>query len=219
MFGMGSGFGTVFVALLFLVYGPATAATLAVQIVDQDGKAAPNAVVTLTPQGRSMPAPATRLDAEKVIDQRQETFIPLVTILPRNGHIVFANHDKTKHQVYSFSAIKQFEITLVQGQNSPPFLFEKTGIATLGCNIHDHMIAYVVVTDSPWTAITGADGRAEIADIPAGTYDVQLWHPQLPPGSSPPTDRIVVSGDTTPYTAKVKLLPPPPMGHMHMAHY
>ncbi|HEX5282422.1 MAG TPA: hypothetical protein VFW28_20260 [Micropepsaceae bacterium] len=216
---MGKEFGAVSAALLCMVCGPAAATTFAVQIVDQDGKAAPNAVVTLTPEGRSMPAPGTRSDAEKVIDQRNETFIPLVTVLPRNGHIVFANHDKTKHQVYSFSAIKQFEITLVQGENSPPFLFDKAGIATVGCNIHDHMIAYVVVTDSPWTAVAGADGRAEIADVPAGNYDVQVWHPQLPPGSNPPTDRIVLSGDTTAYTAKLKLLSPPPMGHMHMAHY
>lgn len=212
-------FGTVFAAVLFLVYRPAWAATFAVQVVDQDGKSAPNAVVTLTPQGHGMPAPGTRLDAEKVIDQRNETFIPLVTILPRNGHVIFANNDKTKHQVYSFSAIKQFEITLVQGDKSPPFQFDKAGIATLGCNIHDHMIAYVVVTDSPWTAKTNADGQAEISDVPAGNYEVQVWHPQMPPGGNPSTDSVVLSGETTTYTAKLKLLSPPPMGHMHMAHY
>ncbi len=216
---MGVRFGAICVTVLILVCGPAVATTFAAQITDQDGKSAPNAVVTLMPQGRSMPAPGTRLDPEKVIDQRNETFIPLVTLLPRNGHIIFANNDKTKHQVYSFSAIKQFEITLVQGDKSPPFLFDKAGIATLGCNIHDHMIAYVVVTDSPWTAMTGADGKVEIADVPAGNYDVQVWHPQLPPGSNPPSDHLVISGETASYAAKLKLLSPPPMGHMHMAHY
>lgn len=216
---MGRGFGTISTAVLFLVYGPAAATTFAAQIVDLDGKSAPNAVVILTPEGRNMPAPGTRLESERVIDQRNETFIPLVTIVPRSGHIIFANNDKTKHQVYSFSSIKQFEITLVQGEKSPPFVFDKAGIATLGCNIHDHMIAYVVVTDSPWTAMTDTDGRAEIADVPSGNYEVQVWHPQLPPGSSPSSDHLVLSGETTSYTAKLKLLSPPPMGHMHMAHY
>ncbi len=91
-----------------------------------------------------------------------------MTILPRAGRVVFANNDKTKHQVYSFSPIKQFEITLAQGERSPSFAFDKAGVAVLGCNIHDHMIAYVFVSDSPWTALTGPDGRTVIADVPPG---------------------------------------------------
>jgi plastocyanin len=217
---MGRGIGPLAWAALFLVGGPAAATTFAAQVVDQDGKPAVSAVVSLIPEGKgAMPAPATRLDLEKIIDQRNETFIPLVTLLPRNGRVIFANNDKTKHQVYSFSPIKQFEITLVQGERSPPFVFDKTGVATLGCNIHDHMIAYVVVTDSPWTALTGPDGRAGIADVPPGRYEVQVWHPQLPPGSPPASDHVVLAGDSTAYATKLKLLSPPPMMHMHMGHY
>lgn len=178
-----------------------------------------NAVVMLTPDGKAAPPAATRLDATKTIDQRDETFIPLVTILPRTGHVVFANNDKTKHQVYSFSPIKQFEITLAQGERSPPLAFDKAGVATLGCNIHDHMIAFVFVSDSPWTAQTGADGRAVIDDVPAGAYAVQVWHPQLPPGTAGPASGVILAGETTEFSTTLKLLPPPPKMHMHTGHY
>lgn len=216
---MGNVVGSVAGTVLFLLCGPAGAATFAAQVADQDGKPVANAVVMLVADGRTGPAPASRLDPDKTIDQREETFIPLVTVVPRGGRVVFANNDRTKHQVYSFSPIKQFEITLTQGQRSPGFVFDQPGIATLGCNIHDHMIAYVFVADSPYTATTGADGKLSIADVPGGDYDVQLWHPQMPPGAPPPSQHVTVSGSSVTFIAKLKLLSPPPLMHSHSAHY
>jgi plastocyanin len=205
--------------LLLLVCGPAAATNVAAYVTDQDGKPVANAVVSIVADGRTMPAPATHLDPARIIDQRDETFIPLVTILPRDGRVVFANNDKTKHQVYSFSPIKQFEITLAQGERSPSFAFDKAGVAVLGCNIHDHMIAYVFVSDSPWTAITGPNGRTVISDVPPGNYNIHVWHPQLPPGTAAPEQPILLSGETTEFSPRLKLSPPPPMMRMHMGHY
>ena len=217
---MRRGFGPLAGALLFLVCRPAAATDFTARVVDQDGKPVAHAVVSLIPDGKTAgPAATAKLDSEKVIDQRDETFIPLVTLLPRTGRVVFTNNDKTRHQVYSFSPIRQFEITLSQGEKSPPLVFDKAGVATLGCNIHDHMIAYVFVSDSPWTALTGPDGRAEIADAPQGNYEVQLWHPQLGPGVPPPSERVVLAGESMIWPAKLKLVSPPPMMHMHMGHY
>src|SRR5437763_2303573 len=192
--------------VLFLVCGPASATTFTAQVSDQDGKPVANAVLTVVAEGRNPPALSPRLEADKVIDQREETFIPLVTVVPRGGRVVFANNDTTKHQVYSFSPIKQFEITLQQGAKSPGYVFDKAGIATLGCNIHDHMIAYVYVADSPWTAMTGADGKLSLGDVPAGSYQVQVWHPQMPAGAPPPEEHETVSGASVTYVAKGKLL-------------
>jgi len=209
----------LFAALLLLVNGPAAATSFAARVIDQDNKPVANAVITIVADGKTAPAPATRLDPARIVDQRDETFIPLVTILPRAGRVVFANNDKTRHQVYSFSPIKQFEITLAQGERSPSLAFDKPGVAVLGCNIHDHMIAYVFVSDSPWTALTGPDGRSVIADVPPGTYQVQVWHPQLPPGTAAPEESVVVGGENTEFATRLKLLPPPPMMHTHMGHY
>src|SRR4051794_30301267 len=91
------------------------------EVIDQDGHPVPNAVVTLVPDTKAtMPAASTRLPPDKTIDQRDETFLPLVTILPKGGHLTFSNNDQTTHQVYSFSAAKQFEITLARGEKSQP---------------------------------------------------------------------------------------------------
>jgi len=187
---------------------PAAATTFTAEISDQDGKPVVNAVVSLVPDPKGpMPAPTTRLTAEKTIDQRNETFLPLVTVIPKNGRVIFANNDQTTHQVYSFSAVKQFEMTLNRGQTSPPVAFDTLGVAALGCNIHDHMIAYVFVAESPWTALTGADGRAVIEDVPAGNYQAQVWHPKYPPRREQASARVVVSTNVTRWTANIRVRP------------
>ena len=204
---MGRGILPLVTVMLFALCEPAGATNFTAEVVDQDGHPVANAVVTLVPEAKtSMPAASTRLPTDKTIDQRNETFLPLVTIVPKGGHVVFANNDQTTHQVYSFSPVKQFEITLGHGEKSPPVAFDNAGVAALGCNIHDHMIAYAVVTESPWTALTGADGHATIADVPAGNYQAQVWHPKFPPGREPPSLRAVLSGDTTRLSVNVKLL-------------
>jgi plastocyanin len=205
---MGRGCSATIAALWLALCLPAAAATFTAEISDQDGKPVVNAVVSLLPDPKGpMPAASTRLATEKTIDQRNETFLPLVTVIPKSGRVIFANNDQTTHQVYSFSAAKQFEITLNRGQTSPPITFDNLGVAALGCNIHDHMIAYVFVAESPWTALTGADGRAVIDDVPAGTYQAQVWHPKYPPRREQPSARIAVSTDITRWTANIRVLP------------
>ncbi len=193
--------------LLAAVCQTAAATTFTAEITDQNGKPVANAVVSLVPDARAgMPGASTRLPNETHIDQRLETFVPLVTIVPRNGRVVFANSDDTTHQVYSFSATKQFEITLARGASSPPIVFPNVGVAALGCNIHDNMIAYVFVADSPWTALTGTDGRAVIEDVPPGNYQAQVWHYRYPPRREPPSARVAVSTDTTRWAANIRVL-------------
>jgi plastocyanin len=207
-------------ALLFAVCGPASATTFTVEVNDQDGRPVANAVIVLVPDSKtSIPAAAARLAADKTIDQRGETFIPLVTIVPKGGHIVFANNDQTTHQVYSFSPVKQFEITLARGEKSPPIAFDNSGVAALGCNIHDHMIAYAFVAESPWTVLTGTDGRATVTDVPPGNYEAQVWHPKLPPGRAIPSLRASLSSDTTRMTINLKLLPASTMSRGHGGSY
>src|SRR5256885_9904751 len=100
---MGTGIIPCVGGLTFAVCGTATAATFSAEVHDQDGRPVANAVIVLMPDSKtSIPAATSRMPAEKTIDQRGETFIPLVTILPKGGHIVFANNDPTTHQVYSF---------------------------------------------------------------------------------------------------------------------
>ena len=216
------GRGTLSLALAALVASAqaAVATTLTAEVVDQDGRPVVNAVVTLVPDSKgSMPAAASRLAAEKTIDQRNETFLPMVTIVPKGGHIVFSNNDQTTHQVYSFSAAKQFEITLTRGEKSQPIAFDNAGIAALGCNIHDHMIAYAFVAESPWTALTGAEGRVTLQDMPAGNYEAVVWHPKFPPGREPPKLKTSLTGDTARLSLTLRLISSTPTSRSHTGSY
>jgi plastocyanin len=204
---MGRGIAAIALILLLAAHSPASATDFTAVVTDQDGKPVPNAVVSLlTDSSAKIPVPSSRLAMEKTIDQRNETFIPLVTVIPKGGHIVFANNDQTTHQVYSFSKVKQFEITLNRGQTSQ-VPFDTAGVAALGCNIHDNMIAYVYVAGSPWTALTDADGHAAIQDVPPGSYRAEVWHPKFPPGRPPPSVALSLSGDSARWEATVKVLP------------
>ena len=216
---MGREYSALAGALLLAVCGSAQAASLTVTVSDQDGRPVADAVVALVPQTKaSMPEASARLPMEKKIDQRNETFIPLVTVVPKGGRVVFGNNDSTTHQVYSFSAVKQFEITLTRGQDSMPIGFDTAGIAALGCNIHDHMIAYVFVAESPWTALSTANGRATV-DLPPGNYQMQVWHPKVSGGRPSPATPVVINAQDATLPVTLRVTAPRPMARSHSGGY
>jgi len=201
--------GRIFaVQLLTLAFvAHAAAGTLSVSVVDGNGHAMRDGVVSLIPNEESrMPAATTLLPVAKIIDQRNEMFVPLVTIVPVGGAVVFSNSDRTMHHVYSFATIRQFEFVLNSGEKSAAVRFDHAGIAAVGCNIHDHMITYVYVTQSPWTALTGADGIAHF-DLPVGAYRTSLWHPDLAPGREVPATSVVIGNAATAVTLTLPRLP------------
>jgi plastocyanin len=202
-------------AALILGLNGAWAASVDIDITDTRGHPAADAVVSLV--ARSATAPPSQLPTEGIIDQRNETFIPLVTLLRKGGRVVFTNHDSTMHQVYSFSPIKQFEFEMAEGHRSEPVVFDKPGVASIGCNIHDRMITYVFVADTPWAILTDSKGHARIPDIPLGSYRVDVWHPQLVPGRPSPSASLNVT-EATRFALAIALLPPPPK-QMHMGTY
>ncbi|SNS83804.1 Plastocyanin [Noviherbaspirillum humi] len=112
------------------------------------------------------------------IEQRGREFLPHVSVVRTGTPIDFPNNDSVKHHVYSFSPAKVFEIKLYAGKPNQPVVFDKPGEIVIGCNIHDWMEAHVLVTDSPYFAKSAAGGRAAIANVPAGRYRLQLWHPR-----------------------------------------
>lgn len=165
-----------FTALL-LAATAAHAADLDVQVNGPDGKPIADAVVTVHLAGR--PTPAPRLGASYAVDQQDIQFHPFVTLVPVGARVSFLNHDAVRHHVYSFSPAKKFELKLEQRQEDRTVVFDKAGVVPLGCNIHDKMIAFVDVVDTPWAARTGPDGRVHIKGVPAGAVSIELWHPYL----------------------------------------
>lgn len=164
-------------APLYLIgaLGLVEAASLQGDVVDAKGAALGNAVVTL--QG---PAGGVAAPGKAVMDQQEMRFVPSVLAVRTGTSVTFPNRDDIRHQVYSFSPTKRFELRLYQGTPSEPVVFDKPGLVVLGCNIHDWMVGYIYVTDDPWFAVSDAQGKVSFDDLPAGDYRVTLWHSALP---------------------------------------
>jgi plastocyanin len=165
-------------ALIYLccVTGAVQAGELRVHVMDPAGASVGNAVISLHPAAGS-PALSTKTTA--VMDQRDLRFVPFVLPVQVGSSVTFPNSDNVRHHVYSFSPAKRFEMRLYAGNHASTVLFDQPGIVTLGCNIHDWMVGYVYVLDTPYFAETGADGTAHLGDLPAGTYAVRLWQPRI----------------------------------------
>jgi hypothetical protein len=101
----------------------------------------------------------------------------VVGVMPEG--FAFPNNDNIRHHVYSLSPAKKFELPLYAGVPAEPVTFDKEGFVTLGCNIHDWMIAYVAVLATPYFQVTDKEGRALLKDLPPGQYTVEVWQPSL----------------------------------------
>lgn len=143
---------------------PATASRLSVELKDRSGTAVADAVVTLL--RRDGAGPRVTAGATHAIDQKELTFRPYVEVLRPGDAAVFRNSDATRHHVYSFSPVKQFEYVIAPHTAAPAVTLPRNDVVAVGCNIHDGMISYLYVTDAPWVVRTGADGRAEFPDLP-----------------------------------------------------
>lgn len=127
------------------------------------------------------------------VAQEGLTFVPFVSAVQRGTLIDFPNRDKTRHHVYSFSSAKTFEIQLYSGKPQDPIQFDEPGIVVLGCNIHDYMLAYIYVGESPLLSVTDNEGKARFSSVPAGELRVKIWHPwQL---ENMAEQRLPTSGD------------------------
>ena len=151
----------------------ARAASLEVRVRDAAGAPVPDAAVYAVPASGPSDARNPRVVA---IEQVEREFVPYMTVVQVGTQVKFPNRDEVRHHVYSFSPAKRFEIKLYAGTPADPIAFDKPGEVVLGCNIHDHMIAYIYVVDSPWFAKTDRDGNARIDGLPGGEYDVNGWY-------------------------------------------
>ncbi|HVT73283.1 MAG TPA: methylamine utilization protein [Lacunisphaera sp.] len=168
-------------AVAALVFGLAAHAEELVKVVVRttlDGKPVADAVVSATPLDRPAPPPVNPAPAQ--IEQKDQEFRPYVTAIQVGTTVNFPNHDTVQHHVYSLSKPKRFEIPLYQSGASQAVVFDNPGVVTIGCNIHDWMVAYIVVLPTPYYAMTDATGAAALPPLPAGRYRLEVWHPRAP---------------------------------------
>lgn len=195
-----------FAACLAMVAGQAGAAQFSAEVRDAAGAVLADAVVWLEPTDG---APPKARGATAEIRQVGAEFVPRVTVVPTGARVDFPNMDKVKHHVYSFSPAKNFEIQLYSGKPEAPVVFDKPGLVTLGCNIHDWMLAYIQVVPTDYFGKTTEQGITRLPDAPAGRYVLHAWHPRQK--AEPPVRPVELSAaDRTALRLTIDVSPPQP---------
>ncbi len=191
----------ILTCLALMAAGANTHATsVMVSVSDKDGKPAADAVVMLEPAGARAPVrPMPQTD----VSQARRQFSPRVTAVTTGTPVNFPNFDTVRHHVYSFSDAKKFELKLYSGVPNKPIVFDKPGVVILGCNIHDQMVAWIVVSDTPWFGVAGEDGKVRVADVPAGSYRLRVWHPAMPVNTEAPVSSLTVGNTDVSLTSRL----------------
>jgi len=185
----------------------ATAETLEVRVIDRSGEPVPDVAVFATGPGAESPANQTTEPA--IMDQRDTRFVPHILVVQKDTYVSFPNSDVIAHHVYSFSKPNNFVLPLYKGITPEPVRFEHDGIVTLGCNIHDHMLAYIVVVDTDVFGVTDRNGVAEL-DVDTSTtgYDVSIWSARIRDSKEPVSQHVDAGGNVT-FSLQKKLRPRP----------
>jgi plastocyanin len=190
----------------------ALAATIVVAVQTSDGRPLAGAVLTIhTLNGNDHPG----IPVSAIMDQVNRAFVPDLLVIPPGSTVAFPNSDSVSHQIYSFAAARKFQLPLYRGKPYPPVHFDQVGLVTLGCNIHDTMLAYVLITDAPYFGRTDATGSWSV-DVPRGSYRVTVWHPRMQEGSEPEREMMIGDGDRAALTLRLaKALQPAPLEGKH----
>lgn len=207
----------ILAALAALTLSPqALAGDLSVVVRNVHGQPVKDAVVTLRPASGAAAAAPIKFTWPYSVAQQNISFNPFVLIVPVGSNVTFPNKDNVRHHVYSFSPAKKFELKLYGRDESRSVVFDKAGVVALGCNIHDQMIAYVVVVDTPYAAKTGADGIALIRNAPSGSAAMTVWQPYMKTARNQVAKTIAVPAAGGRQEVSVDLRPAP--GAMNMIH-
>lgn len=163
------------IILCFSAIAPCLAAGLDIVVTDLKNKPLKDAVVTLSPS-----KPCIQQETPMTtVEQKDREFHPLVTVVTVGSKVSFPNKDSVKHHVYSFSETKKIDLPLYKSNTPPPVVMEKSGIVTLGCNIHDWMKAYIFVSETPFFGKSGPKGKISIKNLPQDVYLMNVWHPRM----------------------------------------
>jgi plastocyanin len=139
-------------------------------------------VVWLTRIGDPVEVSGSSVPRQQLL-QRNKTFHPHLVVVPVGGQVVFPNKDPFFHNVFSLFDGKRFDLGLYEAGSSRAVTFDREGISYIFCNIHPEMSAVVVSLKTPYYGISDARGAVSIPDVPAGRYELHVWHERAIPES------------------------------------
>jgi len=200
-------FQHLYIVFTFIIFANpllSKAEHISILVTDNQGNPVQNAVVQLI--GES--AVNNKEQTSKKIDQRNSQFDPHIVAVTQGSKVSFTNYDSINHHVYSSSKIKSFEMKVLHNNESAPVVFDKPGVVMLGCNIHDWMLSYVFVSESPYHGTTDQAGYAKFDAPKAENYQIKVWHPRLNADSLKRSETVNVRGELEhTYLIKEELLP------------
>lgn len=163
-------------AALLLPVTAVSAEAIEVRVLGPDGSPVRDVVVFV--EGADADSNPAAVEAA-VMDQVDKQFLPHILVVRKGTPVTFPNSDPVAHHVYSFSRPNAFTLPLYKGNPHDPITFEHDGVVTLGCNIHDNMLGYIVVVDTPVFAKTNGEGTATLATDYAGDARISVWSPRI----------------------------------------
>jgi plastocyanin len=180
-----------------------------VRVLDREGLPVPEIAVSArsVEPGRA----ATAAPRTANMSQHDLSFEPHVLIVAAGTEVVFPNDDDVRHHVYSFSTTKAFDFSVDSKSIHSGLRFDVPGVVTIGCNIHDQMLAYVLVVDTPHFAKTDGDGVAVLSGLETGTYEITIWTSRMAGKHLPdPIEISLTDGETASleHQFATKLYPP-----------
>ena len=201
-----SGYTETLFAALMLAATSSYGGEVDVLVLDKDGQPVSDVAVY-----------ATRTDGRKQIDSRAgsavmdqvgKQFVPHLLVVQTGTSVEFPNSDTVAHHVYSFSHPNKFTLPMYKGTAHPPVTFEHSGVVSLGCNIHDHMLGYILVVDSAAFAKTDENGSASLSLDDPQDYEIKIWSPRIRDGGELLTRTVVSSDPAVSFRLAKKLNPP-----------
>ena len=123
----------------------------------------------------SFPQPASL--PTKEITQKDLTFIPALLPVRVGTKVEFPNLDDTYHNIFSYSPAKRFDLGRYRPDERPipSQVFDKPGLVTLRCDIHEHMRGLILVLSTPYFVMTDTAGHFRLSGLPAGHYTLKAW--------------------------------------------
>jgi plastocyanin len=164
------------------------------EIVSKGGVLSTNPPVAVVYLEGSFAKPVT-LPVQQII-QKDYIFRPSLLAVQTGSKVEFPNQDDAYHNVFSFSPAKRFDLGRYRPEDKPvpSQNFDKAGIITLRCDIHEHMRGIIIVLDTPHFVISGTDGKYKLSGLPSGSYKLKAWIDSRTTLEKPVT---LTSGSTT----------------------
>ena len=190
-------YGVLLVTVLATTPARLDASNIEGQVTVKSARDNSNAVVYIDKiPGKTFTPPPTPVP----LDQVNLTFVPHVLPVLVGTKVAFPNSDDIRHNVFSPTPWSKFNLGTYPKLTTKYYVFDKPGTVTLLCNVHAEMSAYVVVTETPYFAVTDKAGNFTLKNVPPGKYVLKVWHEKAKPASMP----IVVEDRTVVATFELK---------------